>query len=149
VARPRGLGRVDRVKLATVVCCLLVPEGCAPAQSPLACADAGSKPMQEYMLFFGRSIPGRAPLSDIEWSTFLEHTVTPLLPSGFTVLDAEGQWQSPATHRIVSESTKVIIAAVPASDNARSAIQSIRDAYRAQFRQQSVGLIVYPVCAAF
>ena len=105
--------------------------------------------MLEYQLFFGRSIPEQSALTDQEWADFVAQVVTPHLPDGFTAFDAEGQWMNPATHRIVSEKTEVIIVAVPDTDAAASAIAAVKDAYRTRFRQQSVGMTVHPTCGAF
>ena len=105
--------------------------------------------MLEYELFFGRGIAGRAPLTDQEWSTFAADVVTPHLPDGFTAFDADGQWMNPATHRIVAERSKILVVAVPDTEAARASIAAIRDAYRAQFHQQSVGMTVHPACGAF
>ena len=105
--------------------------------------------MLEYHLFFGRNIAGRQPLADAEWADFAARVVTPNLPDGFTAFDAYGQWMNPATHRISAEPTKVIIVAVPDTPSSIRAIRAIEDAYKAAFRQQSVGTTVAPVCAAF
>ncbi len=105
--------------------------------------------MLEYHLFFGRDIPGRAPLTDAEWADFAARVVTPNLPAGFTAFDASGQWQNPATHRIIAEPTKVLIVAVPDMPASAAAITAVEDAYKTQFHQQSVGTTVAPVCAAF
>jgi hypothetical protein len=100
--------------------------------------------MLEYQLFFGRT-----SISDQQWAGFTATIVTPHLPDGFTAFDADGQWMNPATHHLVRERTKVIIVAVPDAPATAAAITAIKDDYRAQFHQQSVGTIVHPVCAAF
>jgi hypothetical protein len=100
--------------------------------------------MLEYQLFFGRTAA-----TDQEWADFAAQVVTPHLPDGFTAFDADGQWMNPTTHRIGKERTKVIIVALPDTDAARSAVAAVKDAYRAQFHQQSVGTIVHPTCGAF
>ena len=105
--------------------------------------------MLEYHLFFGRNITGRPPLTDPEWAEFAARIVTAHLPDGFTELDAEGQWMNPLTHHISRDPTKVIIVAVPDTPATAAAIVAVKDAYRAQFHQQSVGTTVAPVCAAF
>ena len=64
--------------------------------------------MLEYQLFFGRG-----SVTEQAWTDFAAGVVTPHLPDGFTVVDADGQWMNPATHRISSERTKVIVVAVP------------------------------------
>ena len=56
---------------------------------------------------------------------------------------------NPTTHRISSERTKVIVVAVPDTAASAAAIAAVKDAYRTQFHQQSVGTIIHPVCGAF
>ena len=92
---------------------------------------------------------GRPPLTDQEWTQFAADVVTPNLPDGFTALDADGQWQNPATRRISQERTKVIIVAVPDTPAAAAAIAAMKEAYRTRFHQQSVGTTIHPVCGAF
>ncbi len=100
-------------------------------------------------LFFGRGIPGRAPLSNAEWADFTATVITPRFPDGLTILDGDGQWRNPTTATIGREHTKIVlIAARPAPDLA-SRIDEIRDAYRARFHQVSVGVITTPACGAF
>ncbi len=62
-------------------------------------------------LFFGRSIKGRAPLTDAEWAEFAAQTVTPNFPDGFTVFDGEGQWRNPQTGHIARDPTKILLVA--------------------------------------
>lgn len=100
-------------------------------------------------LFFGRSIPARGPLTEDEWARFAAEIVTPNFPSGFTVFDGEGQWQNPATHRIVRERTKVLLVAAERSPELAGRLAAVIDAYKARFRQSSVGLITRDSCAAF
>jgi hypothetical protein len=56
---------------------------------------------------------------------------------------------NPKTHRIVGEPTSVLVVALPDSAANDAAITAIKDAYRAQFHQQSVGTTVHAVCGAF
>jgi len=105
--------------------------------------------MLEYHLFFGRNIPNRPPLTDTEWADFAARVITPNLPDGFTAFDGSGQWQNPTTHRIIAEPTKILIVAVPDTPASAAAITAIETAYKSEFRQQSVGITVAPVCAAF
>ncbi len=99
-------------------------------------------------LLFGRTRPGGV-VSDAEWRDFLATTVTPRFPDGLTVWQGEGQWRSPATGRITAEpSTVVEIVAAPGPDLAQR-VQAVREAYRARFAQESVGVVTQPSCAAF
>jgi hypothetical protein len=100
-------------------------------------------------LFFGRAIKGREPLTDAEWAEFAAQTITPNFPDGFTVFDGEGQWRNPQTGQIAGSPTKILlVAAKPEPDLARR-LSAVIDAYRAQFHQQSVGIITRDTCAAF
>lgn len=114
-----------------------------------ACLIADQKPMTVVQLFFGKSIPGREPLTDTEWSKFAEETLSVSFPAGFTAYDADGQWLDPATHQIVREKSKVVLVAVPTAKMLARKIDTVSTAYRAQFHQQSVGVIVESACAAF
>lgn len=105
--------------------------------------------MTVVQLFFGKSIPGRDPLTDAEWSKFAEQTLSVSFPDGFTAYDADGQWFDPATHEIVRERSKVVLVAVPGAKTLARKIDAVSSAYRAQFHQQSVGVIVESACAAF
>jgi hypothetical protein len=122
--------------------CALALAGCT--QSPDPCARLGGARMLEYQLFFGRG-----SVSDHAWTDFAAAVVTPHLPDGFTVVDADGQWMNPATHRIISERTKVIVVAVPDTAASAAAIAAIKEAYRTKFHQQSIGTTIHPVCGAF
>ena len=105
--------------------------------------------MEMAQLFFGLSIPGRGPVTAKEWRRFTLSILTPHFPDGFTAYDGSGQWQAPGTHRVVREPAKVVI--VVANDDAQFAknIASVVDAYRAEFRQESVGVVTQKACAAF
>jgi uncharacterized protein DUF3574 len=128
--------------ICVLAMCVLTLAGCAASPNP--CARVGGARMLEYQLFFARG-----SVSEHAWTDFNAGVVTPHLPDGFTVVDADGQWMNPATHRISSERTKVIVVAVPDTPASAAAITAIKDAYRTQFHQQSVGTIIHPVCGAF
>ena len=100
--------------------------------------------MLQYELFFGRT-----SVSDQDWADFSTRVVTPNLSDGFTVLDADGQWQNPTTRHISHERTTVIVVAVPDTPASAAAIAAVKSAYLARFHQQSVGTTIHPVCAAF
>ncbi len=112
--------------------------------TPVTCDRLGGTPMVEYQLFFGRS-----NVSDQAWAEFAAQVITPGLPSGFTELDAEGQWMHPETHQIGRERSKLVIVAVPDTPVTESVIAHIKDEYRQRFAQIVVGTVVHPVCAAF
>ncbi len=100
-------------------------------------------------LFFGRTIRGRAPLSEAEWSAFAAEVVTPNFPAGFTVLDGDGQWQNPATGRIGRERSKILLVAARRTPDLAARLAAVIDAYKARFHQESVGIITRDSCASF
>lgn len=135
------------------LCAMLLGEtlaGCAGGEARQVCAAGAGSPVVVYDLFFGRTIDGRArPVSAAEWGGFVERVVTPNLPAGFTVLDGEGQWQDPATGKIMREPTKILIVAAPPTGQTAAAIDTIKEAYKRQFRQRSVGVVSHTGCADF
>jgi hypothetical protein len=118
-----------------------------PARPP--CAPSVGSPMAVFTLYFGETIPGRDALTDKEWRSFLDATVTTNLPKGYTVLDAEGAWMNPITRRTITEPTKVLVAALPEVPGSLAAINRIRAGYRQKFDQQLVGMTVEQACGTF
>lgn len=100
-------------------------------------------------LYFGRGLPDGREVDAGSWQRFVATVVTPAFPDGLTVTAATGQWRDPATGRIETEPTSVVTIAAPASADLAARIERVRDAYRAAFHQQSVGLTLAPVCASF
>jgi hypothetical protein len=120
----------------------------AAAPDLAACPLAGQTAMSEAQLFFGLSIKGRGPVTAAEWRTFTADTLTRVFPLGFTVYDGTGQWMDSARHRIIRERSKVVL--VVADDTGLAdKLTTIARAYKTRFRQQSVGIVTRPVCAAF
>src|SRR6266851_6270803 len=115
--------------------------GCAesPAVSwaPYACLLPSEQRMLVAELFFGRTIRGREPLSDAEWSEFAAQVVTPNFPDGFTVTDGNGQWQNPATREITRQPTKIVLVAAKLTPDLGARLSAVIDAYKTRFRQQS------------
>ena len=100
-------------------------------------------------VFFGRTVPGRGPVTDAEWAEFAAQTVTPNFPDGFTVLDGDGQWQNPQSGHIGRERSKILLVAARRQPDLAPRLSAVIDAYRTRFRQQSVGIITRDSCAAF
>jgi hypothetical protein len=122
--------------------------GCAQRTSPI-CAPGLGPPIVIFTLFLGKAIPGRADLTDKEWQAFLDATVTPNLPHGYTVFEANGNWMNPMTHKTIREGTKVLLVALPVVPDSLVAINRIRTAYQTAFQQQLVGMTVEQGCGEF
>ena len=124
--------------------------GCAgPPPAPDACPLPSQQRMLVAELFFGRTIPGRAAVSDAEWAAFAAQVITPNFPDGFTVSDGNGQWQNPATREITRQPTKILLVAAARSPDLPARLSAVIDAYKTRFHQQSVGIITRDSCASF
>ncbi len=101
-------------------------------------------------LFFGRNIPGRAPVSEAEWSDFVAQVITPNFPDGFTVFNgAAGQSGRLQGGMIAREAPKILLAAAYPRPDLKDRIAAVIEAYRTRFPQKSVGLLTRWECGAF
>lgn len=98
---------------------------------------------------FGRDIGHRVGVSEAAWTRFLAREVTPRFPDGLTVVDAVGQWRDPGSGRIVREPSKLVMIVLPGKDDDQARLDAVVQAYKQQFRQQSVGLVVQAGCVLF
>ena len=71
----------------------LLAGGCSAP--PEACLLPAQQRMLVVSLYFGRQVPGRGPVTDAEWARFASEVLSRQFSSGFTVLDATGQWRNP------------------------------------------------------
>ncbi len=126
---------------------LFVLSGCA-SQRP-ECLLPGQQPMIVTELFFGRDIPGRAPLTDREWSDFAGSVIAKEFPRGFTETDGDGEWRNPATQAVTRERTKILIVAASRSPDLASRISRIRESYSRLYHQTTVGILTYYACGEF
>ncbi len=97
----------------------------------------------------GRAIGGRLGVSVSARSRFLAREITPRFPDGSSVVDASGQWRDRISGRTMREPSKLVIIVVPDEAAMHDRITAIVAAYKHKFRQQSVGVVTRPVCAAF
>ena len=121
----------------------------AGAQETPSCPFAGQTPQLVVQLFFGQSIKGAGLISRRAWTRFVADTITPSLPGGFTITDAYGQWQDPATHAIGREPTELLVVAAKDSPDFRARIAGIADAFRRRFDLREVGIVSAAGCGAF
>lgn len=100
------------------------------AEPAAAGSFAGSKPWLRTELYMAAAPPA-------EWQRFLSEVVTPRFPGGFTVLEAQGQWQAP-TGEIRSLPSRLLVLLHPADAASEAGIESIRTAFKDRFHQVSV-----------
>jgi hypothetical protein len=125
------------------------PAGWPQPSARAYCLVPSEEPMLIAELFFGLAVKGRAPLSEAEWAAFAARILTPNFPDGFTVFDGEGQWRNPGTGEIGRQHTKILLVAVRPGSDLADRLSAVIAAYKAEFHQQSVGLITREACAAF
>ena len=97
-------------------------------------------------LFLGRDIPGRGPVTDDEWSGFVEGVITQHFPQGFTVFDADGQWQDQRTGSIGKERTKILIVSADDEPALYEKLSHVAQEYQRRFQQKSIRLITTATC---
>jgi hypothetical protein len=115
----------------------------ARAQPALQCTGAQKSWVVAELLF------SREHVSEARWARFLADDVTPRFPDGLTVIDAKGQWRAPGSDKIAKQRSKVVMIAMPPGADNDARLQQIVEAYKARFKQQSVGLVVRPACVSF
>jgi hypothetical protein len=60
----------------------IVSLGACAAPNRQLCVPGMGAPMTAFTLYLGTAIPGRGDLTEKEWQSFLDDTVTPDLPNG-------------------------------------------------------------------
>lgn len=124
------------------------------APTPLAAQTSGlscSSPQRARLvaeLLFGRNIGRRVGVSESAWSRFVARELTPRFP-GLTVTDAIGEWRDPANGETVREPTKKVEIVMPGNADDQERLETVVNAYKREFRQRSVGVIVRTACVAF
>jgi hypothetical protein len=121
----------------------------SPALAQQQACRAPLKPMLRAEMYFGRDIQGEQIVSDREWARFLAHELTPRFPHGLTVADGWGEWRNGGTGALVREPSKVVVIVAAEADDLRARIDTVADAYKEKFKQESVGIVLQPVCATF
>ena len=127
---------------------LLGLAACAPPPLADACGQVGAPPLLAAQLLFGLARPGGGVVTPAQWQRFLDTHITPRFPQGLTVLDGAGQWLGD-DGRLVREASKVVLIVPGPASAPAGRLQAIRDEYRAEFAQESVGLVLTSGCASF
>jgi hypothetical protein len=99
-------------------------------------------------LFFGLDRENAEPVSEAEWLSFVDTSVTPRFQAGLTMFDVDGQYLM-GNGNLVRENSKVIILLHDGSSGPSTSIESIRDEYKQRFNQESVLRIDSVSCVAF
>jgi hypothetical protein len=148
-ARPAGVAAQSAALQETYtaeVTTTAEPTGEPTAEPTVEPTPTITAPSQQYLvgeiwarteLYFGTNTPDGV-ISDEEFAAFVNDVVTPRFPDGLTLLTGDGQFRNSAGE-IIKERSKVLIVLYPLTDtDANREIEEIREAYKAQFEQESV-----------
>ena len=133
-----------RILLAVVIAAAFAADAAAAAPR----CPAGLRPATTAEVFFGQDIAGGGEVSDADWRGFLSAEVSPRFPDGLTVADVYGQWRGPKGSFVREPSKALFIVLGHRGDDQRR-LELVRDAYKRQFRQDSVLLVEERACVGF
>ena len=133
-----------RILLAVVIAAAFAAEAAAAAPR----CPAGLRPATTAEVFFGQDIAGGGEVSDADWRGFLSTEVSPRFPDGLTVADVYGQWRGPKGS-FVREPSKALFVVLGHRGDDQRRLALVRDAYKRQFRQDSVLLVEERACVGF
>ncbi|MCB1536592.1 MAG: DUF3574 domain-containing protein [Rhodoblastus sp.] len=119
----------------------------SPAGAQTACPGT-LQPWTRIELHFGLGLPGGGEVSRAQFRNFLEGTVTPRFPEGYSVIEATGHYRY-KSGKIAAEPARVLVVLTKAPEAAAPKIDEILRVYKARFRQESVGRAQWIECAAF
>jgi uncharacterized protein DUF3574 len=109
----------------------------------------GQRPTQVAELLFGRNVGKHLGVTESAWGRFVDREIVPRFPDGLTVYDASGRWRDRTSNRVVREPSKIVHIVLPGDPEDIARLNEIVEAYKARFKQQSVGVIVRPACVSF
>ena len=98
---------------------------------------------------FGRNIGARIGVSEDDFGRFVDREIMSRFPHGLTVFNAAGQWRNEASDKIVREPSKIVQIVLPGRVDDVARLKEVVEAYKARFKQHSVGMIVRPACVSF
>jgi len=89
-------------------------------------------------LYFGQAKPQGGLVSESEWESFLDQSVTPRFPNGFTVVHAQGRYLM-SDQTLQKEPAQMLIILHPeSSSDAETKIAELVHEYIHRFNQESV-----------
>lgn len=150
IRREMAMGKLPHVILLSLLgACLASAWQPLAAETPAPSCAGAQRPKQVAELLFGRDIGHRDHVSESAFSHFVARELSPRFPDGLTITDATGQWRDPADGRLVREATKQVEIVLPGNADDQAKLEAAVTAYRREFRQHSVGVIVQLACVSF
>lgn len=131
-----------------VLALALAMSGCRSMPVVVKACEPGDTAMTRDTLYFGRHRPDGGIVDDAQWRAFVDDTLTPRFPYGFTIFSATGQWRG-GDGRIEREPSEVVSILNAGDAATRRAIDDIAAAYKHRFAQESVLRVRDTTCARF
>jgi Protein of unknown function (DUF3574) len=128
---------------------LLATGHSAGAQTPTPPCHGTQQTKMVAELLFGRNIGRTVGVSESEWAGFVAREMAPRFPDGLTITDAVGERRDPDTNSTAEEPSKHVEIVLPGNPDDEARLDAVVAAYKREFRQQSVGVIVRPACVSF
>jgi hypothetical protein len=123
-----------------------------PTSPPRLGLPADCQPYARVELFFGTSRRGGPPVSDQEFSAFMDAEVTPRFPDGLTLISGLGQFRG-SDGTLIKDGSKqlILLYRKPSTGNSGTKIEEIRRLYEQKFNQESVLRVdgPDPTCTSF
>ncbi|HZC56229.1 MAG TPA: DUF3574 domain-containing protein [Xanthobacteraceae bacterium] len=119
------------------------------AQAPALSCHGKRQVRQVAELLFGRDVGHKLGVSESAWARFVDREMTPRFPDGLTVTDAQGQWRNSGNRTVVREPSKRVEIVLPGADEDDARLDAVVAAYKRNFHQQLVVVIVRPACVSF
>jgi len=134
IRKGKGMREVSRKLLFIAIASTLF---CAAGCETWTDIGAGNGSLIKTELYFGLSRPDGGVVSEAEWEGFVDEYITPRFKEGLTIVNANGQWMG-ENGELVKEETKIVILLHSDSEDAKAAIEYIRDKYKRLFDQEAV-----------
>jgi len=125
-----------RAKLIIALAALFLPGGCSQNASSPGASLAGN--WVETELFFGLTENG-VRILDEQWHDFVDKSITPRFPDGFTLEYGEGQYRGD-DKQIHKEPTAILVLLYPKDDFSKddAILNALEHDYDVRFHQESV-----------
>jgi hypothetical protein len=120
----------------------------AVSATPVLSCQPSARAMTRLEMLFGTSRTGGTPVTDAEWTRFLDTEVTPRFPAGLTVLQGPGQWRG-SDGRLAKEQSNILVIWHEPTSRTDADIEAIRSAYKQRFDQESVMRVDSASCVSF
>jgi Protein of unknown function (DUF3574) len=92
-------------------------------------------------LFFRRNLSGGKQVTQKQFQAFVDKVIIPRFPTTLSIFDTNGQFQD-SQRKIIQEPSKVVKLLIEDTRENEIAIDEIISAYKEQFHQESVLLVV-------